>query len=831
MERATRIAEWRRYLLFTLFALCCWDIHAQQVDLHSYTYYRLYETAEEAAMMEADSISTIEFNQLRSSAIQRLSYNRAMFSTNRGVAFYRRITTLNGVELPYISNSSIWKLHLSQQQYDGMSDRGLSGELRLQIDSIDRVESDVRVLFRSRNMPYAISASTSHRFKRGWSLAATVTARTGRDLFIDGLYGNSLDIKALATKEFSPNRHLSIALFLSPTMRSVRSLSTAEAFRLLGNNLYNPAWGYQNGKVRSARVRREIIPTLVGVYDDIISETTRLSITASIASGIKRYSSLDWFGVQTPIPDNYHYLPSYFSDEDDIFSAVEMAWLCNDTRYTQIDFDNLIKSNKLSNGEALYAISDRVERVIHTALRASFSTKLERGNLSYGVDISISNNRKYKQMQDLLGADHIVDLDHFLLDDATYSNSLQNNLESPSRLIYEGDRFSYDYAMRRYDAMAYAAYHYTGGAFSLNASAQVGYTNISRRGFYRKELFADNSFGGSRQAKFTPYALYIDGAYTISRNHLLSAKIIAEAKACDAEDLFLQSQYNNRMVDNPTMRQGYGAEVNYLLSLPKIAVCATLFGYATLNDRAVEHRYDDLSGEYADIVISNLDIIRYGLAVRANYQFARNFSAVADLCVGRYKYIDNGVVTTYSDAANTLITHNAASHIRNLSLGNAPQVTLMAGLSYRNRGWFASVKANYQGLRYVEPSIAMRTERILVLASSPEERIAMSQQERLRDAFTLDISLSKSLYLNKLYRRVYRTKWDSPTIGERSCPRIIFAIAIRNLIGSSNTVDTGVESSRIQVHRTQYGTYYSRQASRYLYAYPRTYEASVSFRF
>ena len=829
MERLARITKWCKYLLLTLLTIFSERSLAQNVDLFDYRYYRLFESAEEL-LIEEDSIALAEVNALHISATERLNRSRTTLAIRRGASYYKESTTLNGIELPYIRRSSMWRLQLSEQNNIGISGRGIDGERALRVDSIKWIQGNVGIKFRSRNMPYSVDASVAHRFKKGWSLAATMSANTGRDLFVKGLYGNALDIKALAIKEFNSRHRLSLSLFVAPSMRSTRSLSTAEAFRLTGSNLYNPSWGYQNGKIRSSRVRREVVPTLAATYEGVISERTKLDISTAIALGIRRYSGLDWFGTQTPMPDNYHYLPSYFADERDIFSAVEMAWLKNDTRYTQIDFDRLITSNRLGNGEALYAISDRVERITHATLRGTLTTKLEQGKLSYGIEISISNIRKYKQMRDLLGADYIVDLDYFLQDDSTLANLMQNNLNAPSRHIREDDRFGYDYAMRRNDIMAHASYLYQHDGLEVEVLAKVGYVDISRKGFFRKELFADSSFGVSRHIKLTPYTFYASGRYIINRNHLINAKVLAEAKCCDNEDLFLQSQYNNRIVDNPTLRQGYGAEVGYLFSHPKVAVQATLFGYFTLNDREVNHIYDDIAREYTDVVISNLDYARFGLEVKASYNFAEHFTANATVCLGRYMYIDNARVSIYSDAYNTLIADKAVGQIANLSLGNAPQIAFTAGLSYRNRGWVAGINANYQGLRYIEPSVTMRTERVLSLAASPEERAAMMSQERLRDAFTLDLFLSKSLYLNK-FGKIYRVKFKSKATPPRPSKKLVFSVGGRNLIGSNGIVDMGLESSRIQPHRSQYGTIYLRHASRYLYAYPRTYEASVSFRF
>lgn len=822
-----------RYILVVLFLLSYRGLSAQEFDLYDFRYYKRFESEEELRRPDDnDSVAVAKFSPNAHFSTFALDYNlSAVRSTRRGVALYERRTTLGGINIPFLGRGTARQLQLYIEQHNSTSDNGVMGEVELRIDSIRNRSTNIGVRFLSRNMPYSVSFSTSQLLGQGWSLAANVVARTGRDLFVEGLFGNSLSINAIAIKEFDSRNRFAVALFVEPSMRSSRLYSTAEAFRLTGDNLYNPAWGYQDGKVRNAHIRREIDPTAFATYETSLSERTKFSLAASLMAGVERYSSLDWFDAQTPSPDNYRYMPSYFADEEDIFSAVESVWLAGDTHYTQIDFDRLISTNRLANGEATYALSDRVERIVRSDFRGVFSSKLERGELSYGVEATIDNRRNYKQMRDLLGAQYIVDLDYFLIDDDTYGNALQNNLDAPSRHIKEGDHYGYDYAMRRYDISAFASYRYTTDNFWVGVSAKFGYTDISRRGFYRKELFAESSFGVSRHAKYSPYTLRLYGGYILKDKHIFSASIVADAKACDAEDTFLQSQYNNRLVDSPLMRRGYGGELRYIYQRPAFSLSATLFATATTDEQRVQHLYDDLSGEYADVVISGIDIVRYGVEVEAEYRFADHIRTTAAICAGRYIYADNARVAIYSDASNIVLVDNVESHTRNLTLGNAPQIAATAGLSYYNRGWLAAINANYAGLRYVEPSFVMRTERILATAPSPEQRSTLISQERLRDAFTIDISLSKSLYLERFDKRIYRTKVAPRFTDKYPRARLVFRVGVRNILGSRNMVYSAREASRLQRYKLADDYIYSRQATRYLYAYPRTYEASVSFCF
>jgi hypothetical protein len=125
----------------------------------------------------------------------------------------------------------------------------------------------------------------------------------------------------------------------------------------------------------------------------------------------------------------------------------------------------------------------------------------------------------------------------------------------------------------------------------------------------------------------------------------------------------------------------------------------------------------------------------------------------------------------------------------------------------------------------------MRTERVLSMAISPEQRSNLTEQERLKDAFTIDTSLSKSLYISRLSKKIYTTTAVPRFEDKHPRSRLIFRIGVRNLLGSTNIAYNAYESSRLQRHKVANEYIYNRQASRYMYGYPRTYYASIAFAF
>ena len=322
--------RYARYILVLLFVLYYRGLSAQEFDLYDFRYYKRFSSEEELLAPKEDSIAMERVVIDRYYTTRTLDYNFTMVRHKRGgIDRYRKATTLNGVELPYLSSSTIRALQLSYTHHTGISERGFIGETELHIDTLHEGRTSIGVAFSSRNIPYNINLSTSQKLGRGWSLSSALQVRTGKDIHIDGVFGNALNFDVVASKKFKNKHLLSLATFINPSMRSGRLASTEEAFRLTGSNLYNPAWGYQNGKVRNSRISRDFSPTAFIGYEGEVNKSTKFSIAATTTVSIKRYSSLDWFDAQTPAPDNYRYMPSYFVDEDDIFSTVVVAAIEN----------------------------------------------------------------------------------------------------------------------------------------------------------------------------------------------------------------------------------------------------------------------------------------------------------------------------------------------------------------------------------------------------------------------------------------------------------------------------------------------------------------------
>lgn len=814
------------------------SLTANGQDLRDYRYYKLFEDTVNEAETEAagtDSASVAVRMPLRSTHL--FDYNFSFVrNARRGATYSEQKTYLNGIRLRYISRSAAMRLQLAESESAGAVMRGdiaggAFGNAEYRTDSLVDRTTSVAFNLSSRNYLAGVTATTANILGHGWTLATGISARTGRDSHINSIFRNEISLVASAVKRFDKGDMLSFTLFFTPSERGTRQSSTAEAFALTGDRLYSPSWGYQNGKIRNSHVRRETMPSIVAAYGGRISENTRIEAAFGATFGSRSYGTLEWFDAQTPIPDNYRYMPSYFDDVA-VSDAVAEAWRNGDTRYTQINFDELIARNLLAGGESIYAMTDIVERVTEMQIRGMATTAIGRHmRISYGLDASYGRSRRFKRLTDMLGGEYITDIDHYLIDDDTFSNSLQNNLLTPDRKAYRGDRFGYDYALCERNVNATGALRFEKGGIEAEAAVEIGYADLFRRGYYQKELFAETSLDRSRIFRASPYAIRAAAAYTFSARHRMEFAAFTGSDMPDAEDMFLQECYNNRLADSPSLRKSHSAELGYRFDAGRIWLHAVLYASLVRDDRMVTHMYDDISSQYCDVSVSDIGRLCYGAEAEMSARLGRHWRTSVAIGIGRYRYAGNPKVSIYADTDNTPVCLNVESHVGGCTIGGAPQATAAAEISYFNRGWGVNLDANYAGLRYVSPSFTRRTLRVTNTAPAPEIFDMYMKQERLGDAFTLDFSISKTFYLDRFNRHSY-VRPGKPRFTDRyPHSRITLFLSVRNLLGADDIVYSGYESSRLCRQWIADGYMLLPQASRYMYAYPRTYYFSVKFTF
>lgn len=675
--------------------------------------------------------------------------------------------------------------------------------------------SSVGVTLSDRACTTRVRAALAARSRNGWIFDAAADARTGRDLHVDGVFTNAAGVSLRAAKSLGGESEISLFVTAEPSERGLRSASTAEAFALTGNNLYNPSWGWQQGRRRNSRVRRDLTPLAVLSFAGRAGGSTTL--TASLAARIGREgcSSLGWYDAATPMPDNYRYLPGYFTSPQSA-AAVEAAWRNGEQQYTQIDWERMYRINGMSDRGAVYALEERVRRIADLQAAVSFRSTFDEGlTVGYGIEASWSSQRNYRQMRDLLGARFLTDIDYYLVDDDTFGNSLQNDLRHPDRTIAEGDRFGYDYALRRRTASLFATVDYIGGGFDMRFAARVGGESDDRRGYFEKELFpGSGSYGPSERVNFTTYGAALTFGYTFSPKYRLEASLRTSARTPDIDELFLNPQYNNRTAGNTDAIKRHEAEITGRAATSAVRMQVSVFASAERGGVFTTQYYDDLAGTFCDMAVSGIDITTIGAEAAAEIRLARRWQLSASVTATQCRYASDPTVRIFADNDNSVIDPGSASHMGSCTPGGVPQLAASAAVGYHSpRGWSLGISAAWAGGRRVDPSMLRRTERVAYQgSSSPENFRAIISQERLPDAFNAEITLAKRWYM---------------TDGRR----ITVSLAVSNLTGERNNIYSGSESHRVRRVSHGIGTEYVPLPTRYLYAMPRTLLLAATYSF
>lgn len=656
---------------------------------------------------------------------------------------------------------------------------------------------------------YLAGGRVTALFRAGrWRLNAALEGRLGRDLHVEGVFTEAFTATLrAATRRDGSETELLLAVPLS--RRGTRLSSSEEAFALTGDPLYNPAWGFQRGRVRNSRVRREAMPLLAGRWSREIGGRSLLRASAALEAGREGYSALGWYDAPTPMPDNYRYLPSWSGDP-----AAERAWRTDDSRYTQIRWDELIARNRAAGGEARYALEERVERLWHLQTTLSFVTEAAAGvTLRYGLRFALRDSRNYKRLRDLLGADRLADIDYYLLDDDSYASRLQNDLRHPGRYVRSGDRFGYDYSLRTLAGEAWLRAEYRADRLSVQVSASLGGAAVRRHGHYEKELFPGRgSYGGSPRLRFAPYAFSAEAGWAFSPRLYLGAAGQTAARAPEAAELFVQPLYNNLPAASPRTVRTSSAELFLRMTGPAAELRIAAFAAAVLDEGYTRRYYDDLSGRYCDLTAAGIGRAALGIEATADLRLARRWRFTFAASAGRYRHIRDPRLNIRSDRDGSAVEHDARSRMGGCRTGLTPALTATGEIAwYGPRGWSAKLSAGWAGRRYAEPEPLRRTDRFVAAAGTALETFAaFTRQERLPDAFTLDAALFRSFRLRG--------------------SRLLAVLSVHNLTGRSD-LSAAYESPRLRRLASGDDTGWLPHPSRRLHAWPRMLRATVAWEF
>ena len=534
----------------------------------------------------------------------------------------------------------------------------------------------------------------------GWSYAFNASARLGGNDWVEGVYYRSFAFYAGVSKRFGDMHRLSLTAFATPGNRGAQNASTQEVYDLMGDNMYNSNWGYQNGKVRNSRVRKTFEPIITLKYDYTPSEDFSASATLLYRTGYNGYTALDWYDAMDPRPDYYKNLPSYFFMEDDDYNRenfekaawAEYAWTHHTPEYANyqhLNWDRLYNVNYANpDGRSKYALEERRVDQNDVNLAGNIDWNIDRHfNLKAGAQFKFNRTENYKRMNDLLGGQYYLNIDSFAERDFASNEALiQNDLDyfldhNEAEKITRGGKYGYDYLAQIRRANVWANGSYNLGGFTANLAASIGYDSFWRDGLVRKGLFAgldDNgqpieyagrvlttydkdgnpvtSKGKSDVAEFLTWSAKLSLAYELAGGHRFSVNAGYFNDAPTFSQAFVSARTRNTMVDGLTTVKTFSSDVNYQYSNNGYNLRVTGF-YTKINDQTdVMSFYDDSQHSFTNFAMTGIDQRHMGIELGVQVPlFLEGLSISGVLSWGEYIYTSNPhMVQTVDNSAEII---------------------------------------------------------------------------------------------------------------------------------------------------------------------------------
>ncbi len=734
-----------------------------------------------------------------------------------------------------------------------VSDYGLGGVGGT--TNINARASQMRKGFRSS----VVSANSMYRFRamvsyasglqdNGWSYAFSVSTRQGGNSYVDGIYYNGFGYFASVEKLFGTDHRLSLTVMGAPTERGAQQASTQEAYDLFGNNYYNPNVGYQNGKMRNARVRRMHEPIVMLNYYYDITDRTRLSLATSIRFGYNGYSALTWQNGADPRPDYYRYLPSFQfnkwanrveGDEtstdgllDNIIGAYRnWTGMIDWDEFYRVNYQNIdgkIDYVPAGSARSNYIVEERHTDQIDYNFVANIShTFRNNSRLVAGLKARINRTEYYDEVKDLLGGDYWLDIDKFALRDMGDVNAVafQNDLAyymqtGHAKVAGEGDKISYDYYANVRTGQLWAMYGAGFGGFSMSVGGEIGFSSQWRDGLWCKGLFPENSFGKSEKVNDLTYKAKLNLAYRFSGAHSIAANVTMMQQAPKFQNAFVSPRMRNTVTPGLDTEKIFGADVSYNLTLPYLK--ARLSGYYTaMSDLTkVISFYDDTQSSFTNYAMSGIDKRYCGLELALQIPIWNGLSLNGALSWGDYRYTSNPEFMQTVDNSNRVVLEDKV-YWKDFHVESTPQLAANIGLNYRGpHNWFASVDCNIYDNNYLSMNPMYRTGAAVksyILSDGGVDDLLMIQQIRAQEKFdtacTLNASVGKNWYIRYKY-----------TLG--------FSLEVKNILNDQDIRTGGYEQMRMNKRRNSRGeTQYTRFDSKYFYLLGTNYYLNVYFRF
>lgn len=726
-------------------------------------------------------------------------------------------------------------------QPSGYAYGGTNGTTFVDATAADQRKGNI-LTYTRYNRNYRNRAMYTHNsglMKNKWAYSVSASRRWAEEGYTPGTFYNGYSFYGGVSKVIGKGQFNLTGIY-APTVRGQALNASDEAYDIVNNNQYNPAWGYLNGEKRNARVVDVSQPIVVANYTYRPTDKTRWNTAVGFETGRTKRSNIDYYNAYSPNPMYYRNMPSYYYSQVPPLTGngnAVKAYLEANPDALQVDWARFYETNAMNtvtmknvNGVAgnniigkrsMYVQGDYTDEL----QKYSFNSNIEHAQSEHltlmgGLRVVMQQNENYKRLADLLGGDFYVNTYQFLNNiNAGIPGYAQQDLNHPDRLVYKGDKYGYDYILRNRQGEVWGQAVATLEHVDLFGALNVGYTSFNREGLYKNGLFPDHSYGKSDSHNFTTMKGKAGVTYKLDLHHAFYVNADHSEEAPLMSNTYVSASTRDFLVSDPTTVKTNTVEAGYILRTHDINLRLT--GYASdVKDNTIIKRFfldDPAYNAFVSYIMNKVCTRSTGIEFAVNYKFNSIWSATGVVAVGQHFYTNSPDVNIYADNDPTVTTTSHKTYISNFYVASGPQSAYSLAVNCKPGKWNVTLNANYFERNYVDIYPERRTAAAVDLV--PQGSVlwnSIVQQERMPSAYTMDLYVSRPFNTSRLSKMLHRKNTS-----------LFVSLGVNNLLNNRNIKVAGYEQLRYDFANRvpdKFLNYYD-------YAFGLNYSANISFRF
>lgn len=621
----------------------------------------------------------------------------------------------------------------------------------------------------------AMATYSSGLTDNGFALTISAIGRYSKEGVVPGTFYNSGGLFVSLEKVFDNKNSLTMTLWGAPTQYANGKATVQEVYDLVGDNLYNPTWGWQAGKKRSDNIREKFDPTAMLTWLHKGEKTTLTTSAAFRWTSFAR-TRLNYYKANDPKPDYYKNLPSYFiygqdTPEWGLYDYYTNLWENNIGGIQQIDWDAMYLANHLNNiqNQSLPADqkkgssyiqqmehSKQFNFIVGSTLNHRFTDNI---TFQAGLNFNYTRSSDYMTIKDLLGGEFWVDVDPFsdrdMYDPSANTDILQNDLDHPNRKVVKGDRFGYDYNIHAMKLQAWVQNQHKYAHWDINYGASFSWEEFYRFGHMRNGRAPENSLGKSKTLDFEDFAVKAGVTYKLDGRNFFTVQAQYSTDAPLISDVYISPRIKDTTIKDPKSQKTISVDAQYNWNYRRFR--GSIGAYFINMDDAVERMgfYDESLNTFCNFALNGVKRQYKGIELGMAYKILPSLTASFAGTYAKFQYknnpmgmrsVENGL---YADTEQTV-------YLKNYTCTSTPQLAFNIALDWQApKMFFVNVNASYLADYYVKLAYPFHEQMpgMWEVANNTEEVEALMEayadQPKLDNQWVLNASVGKLIYINR----------------------------------------------------------------------------------